>query len=115
MEGKRNGLVTAVLFLTLILAACTPSEPQASDVDVLVDITVAPSTSESSQVGDVEIEVVQEETPVPPIPTEAIMLEIPDLGAAPEIVNQTWLNADEPVTIASQRGKVILLEFWTFG
>ncbi|HID53926.1 MAG TPA: hypothetical protein EYP41_18045 [Anaerolineae bacterium] len=50
-----------------------------------------------------------------PMPTERPQADLPDLGAAPEIENTVWINADEPVTIASQRGKVILLEFWTFG
>ncbi|NKQ37614.1 MAG: hypothetical protein HF973_18625 [Chloroflexi bacterium] len=50
-----------------------------------------------------------------PMPTELPPVDLPDLGEAPEIENTVWINADEPVTIASQRGKVILLEFWTFG
>ncbi len=49
------------------------------------------------------------------MPTELPQVDLPDLGKAPEIENTVWINADEPVTIASQRGKVILLEFWTFG
>ena len=36
-------------------------------------------------------------------------------GRAPEITNDVWLNADEPIRIADQRGKVVLVEFWTFG
>jgi thiol-disulfide isomerase/thioredoxin len=39
---------------------------------------------------------------------------LPDLGAAPELTGITdWLNA-APLTLASLRGKVVLLEFWTF-
>ncbi|MCP4427832.1 MAG: hypothetical protein GY803_25395 [Chloroflexi bacterium] len=44
-----------------------------------------------------------------------IMSDLPDLGEAPEIFNEVWINADTPATIASARGKVVLLEFWTFG
>ena len=40
---------------------------------------------------------------------------LPNLGQAPEITNDVWINAEAPVTLASQRGKVVLLEFWTFG
>lgn len=40
---------------------------------------------------------------------------LPDLGPAPELKNDTWLNADEPIRLTSLRGKVVLLEFWTFG
>lgn len=47
---------------------------------------------------------------------EAAAVDLPDLGAAPEINNEVWLNSDAPVTLASVRGeKVVLLEFWTFG
>jgi hypothetical protein len=42
-------------------------------------------------------------------------LNLPDLGEAPEIRNEVWVNADAPVTLADSRGKVVLLEFWTFG
>jgi hypothetical protein len=40
---------------------------------------------------------------------------LPKIQFAPEITNQSWINTDEPVTLASQRGNVVLLEFWTFG
>ena len=33
---------------------------------------------------------------------------------APEISNQVWINS-QPLQVASLRGKVILLEFWTYG
>lgn len=33
---------------------------------------------------------------------------------APEIADQTWLNS-EPKRMADLRGKVVLVEFWTFG
>ncbi|MCA9916916.1 MAG: hypothetical protein KC445_03145 [Anaerolineales bacterium] len=46
---------------------------------------------------------------------EAIVVNLPDLGEAPEFRNDVWLNSDAPVTLADQRGKVVLLEFWTFG
>ena len=33
---------------------------------------------------------------------------------APEIANQTWLNS-EPKRMTDLKGKVVLVEFWTFG
>lgn len=33
---------------------------------------------------------------------------------APEIASPTWLNA-EPVKLENLRGKVVMVEFWTFG
>ena len=36
---------------------------------------------------------------------------------APELVGGPWLNTpkNKPVTLASLRGKVVVLHFWTFG
>jgi thiol-disulfide isomerase/thioredoxin len=40
---------------------------------------------------------------------------LPDLGPAPELTNATWLNVDSPLRLADLRGKVVLVEMWTFG
>lgn len=45
----------------------------------------------------------------------AINLSYPDLGIAPELSNEVWLNTDHALRIADMRGKVVLLEMWTFG
>jgi thiol-disulfide isomerase/thioredoxin len=34
--------------------------------------------------------------------------------SAPELVGSAWLNSDKPITLASRRGKVTMVEFWTF-
>jgi hypothetical protein len=47
------------------------------------------------------------------IPTSASSL--PDLGPAPELTNETWLNVDAPLRLADLRGKVIAIDMWTFG
>jgi hypothetical protein len=41
--------------------------------------------------------------------------DLPDLGEAPELNNEVWLNSPEPLRLADLRGKVVLLEMWTFG
>jgi len=41
--------------------------------------------------------------------------DLPDLGEAPELVNEVWLNTDRPLRLADLRGKVVLLDMWTFG
>ncbi len=38
-----------------------------------------------------------------------------DLGPAPELTSDTWLNVDAPLRLADLRGKVVLLDMWTFG
>ena len=49
----------------------------------------------------------------PTIDTE--LSDLPDLGEAPELMNEVWLNTPEPLQLASLRGQVILLDMWTFG
>jgi thiol-disulfide isomerase/thioredoxin len=39
---------------------------------------------------------------------------LPDLGAAPELTNEVWLNTDRPLRLTDLRGKVVLLDMWTF-
>jgi thiol-disulfide isomerase/thioredoxin len=46
-------------------------------------------------------------TPVP--------VALDDLGQAPELNNQVWLNTDHPLRLEGLRGKVVLLDMWTFG
>lgn len=48
-------------------------------------------------------------------PTKQNVPALPDLGLAPEILNDSWLNSDTPLRLADLRGKVVLVEFWTFG
>ena len=54
---------------------------------------------------------IQPETPVDTNAAAAL----PDLGVAPELTNDVWLNTTEPLRLADLRGKVVLIEMWTFG
>ena len=51
----------------------------------------------------------------PTIEAVRYQADLPDLGAAPELNNEVWLNTDQPVRLADVRGKVIVLDMWTFG
>jgi thiol-disulfide isomerase/thioredoxin len=50
-----------------------------------------------------------------PVMPTVIPASYPDLGLAPELTNDTWLNVDAPLRLADLRGKVVALEMWTFG
>jgi len=39
---------------------------------------------------------------------------LPDLGVAPELTNDIWLNVDAPLRLANLHGKVVIVEMWTF-
>jgi cytochrome c biogenesis protein CcdA/thiol-disulfide isomerase/thioredoxin len=52
-----------------------------------------------------------------PAPSAAEKADLPVLGNAPEFVgNERWFNTpgDRPLTIASLRGRVVLVDFWTY-
>lgn len=40
---------------------------------------------------------------------------LPDLGPAPELTNEVWLNTDDPLRLADLGGKVVLIDMWTYG
>jgi thiol-disulfide isomerase/thioredoxin len=40
---------------------------------------------------------------------------LPDMGAASELETTVWLNSDTPLRLNDLKGKVVLLEMWTFG
>ncbi len=45
---------------------------------------------------------------------EVTSASLQDLGPAPELTNDTWLNVDSPLRLADLRGSVVALEMWTF-
>ncbi len=48
-------------------------------------------------------------------PTQEAAVALPNLGPAPELENEVWLNVDQPLRLAELRGNVVLLDMWTFG
>jgi hypothetical protein len=46
---------------------------------------------------------------------QIVVAQLEDLGPAPELENEIWLNVDEPLRLANLRGQVVLLDMWTFG
>lgn len=47
-----------------------------------------------------------------PAPAGAFSLRVGD--RAPEITGERWINSP-PLSIAELRGRVVFIEFWTFG
>lgn len=48
-------------------------------------------------------------------PTSSSISSLPDLGPAPELTNEIWLNVASPLRLADLRGKVVAIDMWTFG
>lgn len=85
--------LTWALILSVLVAACSTLESEPGEPP-------AP-TEPSTQAASIST------------PVEALVLD--DLGPAPELENATWLNVDRPLRLADLRGRVVLLDMWTFG
>jgi hypothetical protein len=70
------------------------------------------STSQTAQPGEGGEPTVQGKGEVA-VPENHPVLD--DLGLAPELENEIWLNSDGPLRLAELRGEVVLLDMWTFG
>jgi hypothetical protein len=95
-----------IFLLVFPLVACSQVSP-----DQGPESTISQS---ANQEGNME-----KESPPPAIPTDTPQplnrSDLPDLGKAPELTNEVWLNTDAPLRLAELGGKVVLLDMWTFG
>lgn len=122
---KTQRRLPVVLALSLLVAlgavACSgaASEPLATSVS-----TVAPPTSDAAAPTLAKINTPGPKAPDTPVseptsePTEVAVSEIAarseDDKLAPELKDvSSWINS-EPFTLESQRGKVVLIDFWTY-
>jgi len=102
-------ILSLSILITLLVSACTPSVTQ--DQPSLA-ATLAPSVAQD-QTSVATTLAPSAEPPKPAATAKAPILPI--MGPAPEWQNQVWVNSDEPLLLADLQGKVVLLEFWTFG
>ena len=91
------------MILTLFLAACASIKPLANQ----------PADQERA-VSSGNNETVIETKPAG-VEIQPVRADLEDLGPAPELVNEVWLNTDQPLRLEDLGGKVVLLDMWTFG
>lgn len=92
-----------LLFSLIFLAGCSFGlEVEGVEPEPAADME---PKSNGEQMGDTDA-VKERITPSP---------SLPNLGPAPEVDNEVWLNTDQPLSLAKLRGQVVLLEMWTFG
>ena len=132
MKTLRIGIMTLALLLTaaFVLAACSSSEPQATTQAPPAQTqqtTTAPAAAAPTAT------LPPANTPMPantatPEPTKAAPTAEPQASAHASIVTpatgseqtvpeirgiSSWINT-EPITFEEQRGKVVLVDFWTY-
>ncbi len=83
--------------MVFLLVGCTTANPSSQNIEP--NISESSGSTSSNQVTNTSL------------PTNSL----PNFGLAPELTNQVWLNTDAPLRLAELRGKVVLLEMWTFG
>ena len=90
-----------LLVFSLFLTACsTAGTPTSSSLS---------SDQESTPPTSSDPEAAQAAAALPP------GVELENLGPAPELHNEVWLNTDQPLRLADLRGQVVLIDMWTFG
>ena len=47
--------------------------------------------------------------------SNVVRAALDDFGFAPELENEIWLNSDQSLRLENLRGKVVLIDMWTFG
>ena len=88
-----------LLALFLLVVACTPAADDLAASTMPAAISPEPDTSaENTEGNEAKNGSLAATTPAP---------EFPD--------GLDWLNTDQPLSIADLRGKLVLLDFWTYG
>lgn len=49
------------------------------------------------------------------VQAEQSNLTLQNLGPAPELENEIWINTDGPIRLEDLRGQVVLVDMWTYG
>ena len=122
----RQGL--ALLAMALVVAACGSPDGEVSDVEAGATITTPapgsgvavasepPEPGAASASPDEEMEPDDEGASEDPVTTASEPVPLSWRQPAPEFpTGLDWLNTEHPLTIESLRGKIVLLDFWTYG
>ena len=116
------------LLLTGLLSACTippvptdapvPSVGQRVLVPTPMPVTAAEfADAASSSTDDNTAHTVTDAQEVASPLTSAqvaLLAKLPSQGRAPELQNEIWFNSD-PLQLVDLQGKVVMVEFWTYG
>jgi thiol-disulfide isomerase/thioredoxin len=109
---KSSSIITLCLIVTLFLVACSRSQSPATSAP-------ADLTQGEEVVVDAQEEAVASDDATPPSAApkeENVAQNYEGKVPAPEFPEGLdWLNTDRPLTLAELKGKIVLLDFWTYG
>lgn len=115
VKSTVGSLRLAICALIVFAAGCTaPSNlPMPENLKAPVKsqevVNVAPKAAQVADAKPANKPVANALTPA----QSKLLASLPSKGAAPELNNQVWLNS-QPLKLADLRGKVVMVEFWTF-
>lgn len=126
MSAKYLPMMISMMFsLSLVIAGCStldgkPSQNVGADQAAQAADGTPPQVIVSTPAEVVEVPITLDApTPVPTTASTStavqVKADLDDLGPAPDLKNQVWLNTPGPLRLSDLRGKVVLLEMWTFG
>ena len=101
---NKLSVLLLTLITTLAATACSSNVAQESVASAAI---ISPKVQ-----AEVEEEV---SAATPSAEAAAAISALPVIGPAPEWSNDVWINSEAPLPLEDLRGKVVLLEFWTFG
>jgi hypothetical protein len=97
--------------LVLIITGCSDLSDN-TPADIPHKSTVEPSIAENAALSQ---STSADENPSSRPTADIIRAELEDYGPAPELTNDIWLNVSQPLRLVDLRGKVVLIDMWTYG
>ena len=111
------------LILALALTACTADAVQETAVSTVEEAAAKAAAQVAPSTVPKDAAIPTEQAPPTAVSQAAASQSeeapaaavLPVLGPAPAWDNEVWINSETPLPLEELRGKVVLLEFWTFG
>jgi hypothetical protein len=112
--------------VVILGAACTLNQPgeiaalSVATIEITAERVAVAPTQQPITAAPTRIDASATHTPLPapthtPVEAQQTAAHLRDFGRAPEFHAGIWLNTNTPLPLADLRGKVVLLEMWTFG
>jgi hypothetical protein len=114
------------IVVTTVLAQETPLEESPATVAAIatteevvpeestVEITATPTQQMAATVETMMPDEVEVSHQAPTEEQLQLLASLSVIATPPELNNEVWLNS-EPLKLANLRGKVVIVEFWTYG